>query len=49
MTLMGLIIAILVIANVVWGFQTNFRGGWTFWANFVGSILLALIVFTSLL
>lgn len=49
MELLGIIIAILVIANVVWGIQVNFRGGWPFWVNFVGSIVLALIVFTSLL
>jgi len=49
MTLLSIIALVLILANLVWGAQTRFNGGWPFWVNFVGAILLALIQFTALL
>lgn len=49
MTILGIIALVLLIVNAVWGFQTGFKGGWTFWFNFIGSILLVLMAFTTIL
>ena len=49
MDLVAVLIVILVLANLVWGFQTGFKGGWPFWVNFIGSVLLALVTFTAIL
>ena len=48
MDFLAIVVLVLVIANIIWGFQTHFKGGWPFWVNLIGSVILAVATFTTI-
>ena len=49
MDFLALVVVVLVIANIVWALSHKGPRDWPLWVNLIGSVILAVATFTTLL